>query len=126
MLSCLSAHNALWARSAPVLVLSVAQRAFEDDGRLNRHALHDVGLAVANVTLQATALGLAVHQMGGFDMRRAQAHFHVPAAFAPVTVIAIGHRAPDSSEPAAAARRTLDEIVFWGDWGSGAGEPPTR
>jgi 3,4-dihydroxy 2-butanone 4-phosphate synthase/GTP cyclohydrolase II len=126
LLSCLSAHNAVWARSAPVLVLSVAQRAFADDGRLNRHALHDVGLAVANVTLQATALDLAVHQMGGFDMRRAQARFHVPAAFAPVTVIAIGHRAPDAAEPAPAGRRGLDEIVHWGDWGAGRGAPSPR
>ena len=40
-------------------MLSVAKLAFARTGKPNRHALHDVGLASAQLALQATALGYA-------------------------------------------------------------------
>ena len=33
---------------------------------------HDTGMAVENLVLQATALGLATHQMAGFDVEKAR------------------------------------------------------
>ncbi len=65
LLSCLVEGNSLWAQHAPVLMVSVARMSFEDDGKPNRHAFHDVGQAVANLIVQATTLGLMVHQMAG-------------------------------------------------------------
>src|SRR3712207_2046778 len=67
LLSVLAPANAQWAGRAPVLMLTVAKLTFDADGAPNRHALHDVGQATAQLALQATALGLVVHQMGGFD-----------------------------------------------------------
>ncbi|MGH7236266.1 MAG: nitroreductase family protein, partial [Nitrospiraceae bacterium] len=70
LLRCLLEGNRAWARHAPVLRLSVAKLRFEEDGEPNRHAFHDVGLAVENLVIQATALGLVVHQMAGFDVQK--------------------------------------------------------
>lgn len=124
MLEVIVPQNATWAREAPVLALSVAET-LSPKGKPNRHAMHDVGLAVQNLTLQATALGLVVHQMGGFDVDKARAAFAIPQGFEPVTALAIGYpgEAESLSEPlrarelAARERRPLGEIVFGETWG---------
>jgi nitroreductase len=46
LLSCLRNTNQMWARLAPVLAMFIAKLVFTDGGELNRHAFHDVGLAV--------------------------------------------------------------------------------
>ena len=53
MLACLVEFNVQWAQHAPVLLLSTARLTFESTGELNRHAFHDVGQAIANLTFQA-------------------------------------------------------------------------
>jgi len=72
MLSCLMEKNQLWAKHAPVLMLSVASKTFGHNGKPNRHAAHDVGTAAAWLTVQATAMGLFVHQMAGIDPEKAR------------------------------------------------------
>src|SRR5437763_6149166 len=49
--SCLLPGNA-WAKSAPVLMLSVAATKFAHNGSPNRFGPHDVGLAMGNFTAQ--------------------------------------------------------------------------
>src|SRR5262249_16766280 len=66
ILSTLVEFNAGWAKSAPVLVMSVAQIRAAKDGSPNRHAFHDVGSASAQLTFEANGRGLLVHQMAGF------------------------------------------------------------
>jgi nitroreductase len=129
---CLTPGNA-WARLAPVLLLSVARESWERDGTPNRWAEHDVGLATENLFLQATALGLAVHGMGGFDAERARARFGIPEGYTPMAMIALGH----PSDPATLApklqarelgprqRKSLAEIAFSGRWDR-AFEAPAR
>jgi len=68
----LSPGNQLWAKNAPLIMLSVAKINFEQNRKSNRHALHDVGSAVTNLTIQATSMGLYVHQMAGFDSEKAK------------------------------------------------------
>ena len=63
LLSCLVEKNQQWAHLAPVLMVSIARSNFEKTGKPNRHAFHDVGLAMGNLLVEATALGLCVHQM---------------------------------------------------------------
>lgn len=59
MLACLVEPNQEWARAVPVLALGVMKRAFERNGKPNGVALHDLGLASANLTL---AIGYAAEQ----------------------------------------------------------------
>jgi len=123
--SCLAESNARWATAAPVLMLSVAKANFARNDRPNRHALHDVGLAMENLVLQAEALGLAVHQMAGFDLARARDLLAVPPGFEPVAMAAIGYRgdADQLPEPlrqrelAPRERQPLSELVFEGRFG---------
>ena len=124
LLDCLVPGNQVWARQAPVLMIAVAKLRFDRNDKPNRHAFHDVGLAAAQLTLQATALGLGVHQMGGIDVGKIRETYAIPESHEPVTGIAIGYPGdPDTlpeklreSELAPRQRKSLDEIVFSGTW----------
>jgi len=119
LLNTLVEFNRQWAGQAPVLALGVAKLAFDRDGRTNRHAWYDLGQAVADLTVQATAEGLSVHQMAGFDAEKARQEFQIPAGYEPVVVMAIGY--PDDSEVSESgrprSRKPLKEFVFGGSWG---------
>jgi nitroreductase len=64
--STLASGNHVWANRASVLVANIT-RIETDEGKPLPYALYDVGQAVAHFSVQATADGLFVHQMGGFD-----------------------------------------------------------
>ena len=125
LVSCLMEGNIPWAQRAPVLMVSVARMSFEDDGKPNRHAFHDVGQAVADLSIQATALGLFVHQMAGFHPEKVRELYGVPKEFEPVAAIALGYPGDPESLPekfrsreaAPRARKPLAEFVFAGRWG---------
>ena len=125
LLACLVEKNQSWAKAAPVLMLSLASTVFSRNGKPNRHALHDVGQAVANLTLQATALGLYVHQMAGFSVDAARQTYNLPETVEPVAGIALGYLGdPDSlpeelrqREVVLSARKPLGEFVYGEAWG---------
>jgi nitroreductase len=124
-LQCLVEGNRAWAKYAPVLMLSVAKLRFEEGGEPNRHAFHDVGLAVENLVIQATAVGLMVHQMAGFDVQKARETFEIPDGYEPVAAVAIGYPGdpamlPDrlrQRELGPRSRKPLQDSVFAGRWG---------
>ena len=131
LLACLLEGNRKWAYRAPVLMLSVARMDFEEDGRPNRHAFHDVGLATENLLLQATALGLVAHPMAGFDIEKARADLKIPSGYEPVAMIAVGYPGelsvlPDylqQRELKPRERKPLTDITFWGQWGHSLPSP---
>src|SRR5688500_16361669 len=65
LVSCLVEGNQGWAKAAPVLAVGCTSLRFAINGKPNAAAVHDLGLASANLTLEATARGLCVHQMIG-------------------------------------------------------------
>lgn len=121
--SCLSEGNG-WARQAPLLLLSVAAERWRKDGSSNRHAQHDVGMASENLALEATALGLTVHFMAGFDAERARELFGIPEGFTPMAMVAVGFPGrvedlpPRLQERETATRRRIpiSEIAYAGRW----------
>lgn len=123
---CLKEGNKKWAFRAPVLMLSVARLNFEDDGQPNRHAWHDTGMAVFSLAVQATALGLIVHQMAGFDVEKARTDLGIPAGYEPVAMIAVGYpgdpaELPDylrERELKPRERKAVSEFLFTGSWGT--------
>jgi nitroreductase len=122
---CLVEGNA-WARKAPVLMLSVARDNFAFNNQPNRHAHHDVGAASENLVLQAVDLGLAAHQMAGYDADKARQEFSIPQGFTPMAMIAIGyphqHELDEIDEKArkrelaSRSRKPLNETAFAGKW----------
>jgi nitroreductase len=119
----LAGTNRLWAANAPILMLTVAKQN-RQSGAPNRHAGYDVGQAVAHMTVQATALGLVVHQMGGFDVDKARQHLAIPEGYEPMTVIAIGYQGSLNDLPkelqdrelSGRSRKPITDFVFSGSW----------
>ncbi|HET8921704.1 MAG TPA: nitroreductase family protein [Candidatus Acidoferrum sp.] len=125
LLSVLVDMNAAWAKQAPVLAISVARKHFKHNGAPNRVALHDVGAANAQLTMEATSRGLLVHQMAGFDQSKAREVFGIPEGWDPVSAIAIGYPGDPETLPenfrtpelAPRTRKPLSEFVMTGHWG---------
>ncbi|MFO0901894.1 MAG: nitroreductase family protein [Pirellulales bacterium] len=124
IVDCLLDANQAWAKAAGVLMLTVVSRTFRRNGTPNRMAEHDLGLAVGNLSLQATSLGLAVHQMAGIVPSRIRQSFGIPEGFDPVTALALGYAADPASadgplaerDRAARNRKPLGEFVYQGNW----------
>jgi nitroreductase len=120
--------NKKWAGTAPVLILNLAKTKFEQSGKHNRVALYDLGAAASYLTLQAAALGLATHQMEGFDTEAARRAFGIPEEYTIGAVIALGYQGEPGAltdekmrdmETRPRTRKPLSEFVF-SDWGEPA------
>lgn len=125
MLDCLVPGNVAWAQHVPVLILSVVKLQFDRNGKPNRYAWHDTGIATGFLILQASALGLYVHAMAGFDPDKARQTYQIPETHEAVAVIALGYPGDDRGAPedlrkrnVRRGRRTLDKFVFSGRWGN--------
>jgi nitroreductase len=112
--------NKLWNNTVPVLIASFAKKTFSHNGTPNGVAQHDVGAASANLSLQATALGLHTHGMAGFDKHALHTALAVPADFEPVACWALGYLGNPESLPEnfrkpetqPRTRKAIGEIVF--------------
>ncbi len=119
--------NRAWVPRAPVVVVTAhrSARAPGEEKDPPPHAAYDLGQAVAHLTLQATALGLATHQFAGFDRERFAQLAGVPAWYRVMTGVAIGrHGDPAAADPEVARRETrerrrrdLAQLVHVGAWG---------
>jgi nitroreductase len=130
VLAVLAEANRRWAHRAPVLGLACTLEAFARNGAPNAHARYDTGAATMTLALAATARGLALHQMGGFDAEAARAAFALPEGTAAVAAFALGFpvldgAVPDDVPEEAARRdgkrrdrRPLCDLVFTGAWGA--------
>jgi nitroreductase len=91
LLSLLTEYNQKWAHTAPWLMLSIAEVTDEKSGTNNYYAMHDVGLSVSSMAVQASAMGIQLHQMGGYDIEKAKIELRIPDTHAPVAMISIGY-----------------------------------
>ncbi|MGI9229394.1 MAG: nitroreductase family protein [Gammaproteobacteria bacterium] len=122
--SCLAEGNQGWAKNAPLLILAIAGNKLRN-GEPNRWGSYDTGAAMMSLSIQATALGLMCHQMGGFDPDKAVKAFGIPADYLPMAVMAVGYQLATDAIPEALQerefaerkRRPLTEHFFSGDWG---------
>jgi nitroreductase len=124
LLGLLLPFNQAWAKSAPVLLITAGKKTFSHNGTPNRYALHDAGAALASMFLQAEALGIYAHGMGGFDQERARVELGVPDDFEIGAAAAFGYLgSPDElpeqmkqQELAKRQRKPLSEIAFSTEW----------
>ena len=120
ILDSLIEFNQAWAKTAPVLILSVGKKTFSQNGSPNAYGLHDTGAASANLSLQATALGMHTHGMGGVEKDKARTNFQIPDDFEVGAAWALGYLGEPEvlSEPyqamelAPRTRKPLSEFVF--------------
>jgi len=124
-LGALVEFNANWARKAAVLAIAVAELAFAKNNAPNRNAQYDVGAASLQLSIEATARGLVVHQMAGFDPETAKESYNIPQGWEPIAAMAIGYPGDASSLPeplqsrekAPRSRKRIREFVMSGQWG---------
>jgi nitroreductase len=131
MVGCLMEANQGWARNAGVLIVTVTRSSFAYNNKPNRVALHDLGAAAAHLALEASEIGLQVHQMAGVNLSQARQEYGIPEGHEPQTGIAIGY--PDTTPPTddlakqlhqretgSRQRHALVEQVYGAKWGSRA------
>jgi nitroreductase len=122
MLDSLWSMNRSWADKAPILILNMVQRNFAYNNEENYFARHDLGGALAQLTAQATSMGMGLHQLAGFHADQARQAFQIPEALDVVSVLALGFpgNADVLEEPyrgrelKRSQRRPLSELVFMG------------
>ena len=119
--STLAGYNKDWAPKAPVLILGTAN-AVNSRGAANAYALYDLGAAAVSITLEATALGLATHQMAGYDQAAARRELGIPENYALGSVMALGYQDEPATLPneelisreiAPRQRKPLSEVAFF-------------
>lgn len=118
IVSVLASGNAVWANRASALVVNIVEEV-SATGKPQSAAHYDVGQAAAHLSVQATHLGLIVHQMGGFDKDRMHALLGLDERHRPVVVMAIGRigdatELPEdvqAKERALRTRKPLTEVV---------------
>jgi nitroreductase len=83
--------NKIWAKNAPLLIVSLARKNFIRNDHPNSSARYDLGGANALMSIQAAHLGLNVHQMGGFNAEALRKNLNIPDTYDPVVILAIGY-----------------------------------
>ncbi|MFN8331753.1 MAG: nitroreductase family protein [Saprospiraceae bacterium] len=94
---CLVEGNRPWTTRAAVLMIACIRTTFEQTGKHNGSAEHDLGLANANLLTQATGMNIYGHIMGGFDRTKATALLQLPENIRPMYMIALGKLASADS-----------------------------
>jgi nitroreductase len=125
MLSCINESNRIWAQHGAILIVVLAKKNFTTHPVPNTHAQHDVGLAIGNLALQATALGIFLHQMGGINYQKVREEFEVPGEYEVISIIVGGYPGNHESLPdhlreretIPRHRKELSELVFEGSFG---------
>jgi len=112
--------NKVWAKNAYALVVIMARTRYTHNGKPNRFAIYDTGMAVASLLLQAAAFDIYAHQMGAFSSEKVVDHFGLKEDLVPISVMALGYPGDGSSLPKEVAvkddvrrpRKQVFEIAF--------------
>lgn len=119
ILDTLMPGNQPWAKNAAVLIIALAKTHY-DNGQPNGAAMHDLGAANATLFLEATALGVYGHVMGGFDKEKVREDFNLPEGLEPAVILGLGYlgEAEQLEEPflsrerATRSRKPVAEFAF--------------
>ncbi len=109
-------------KDAPVILIACA-RAMDDVIKNGmEYFLFDVGLAVGNMVLAATDLGLVTHLMTAFDEAQVKQILNIPEDVHAVVATPLAYPLEASYDKAASerlsmrTRKCLDELVYYNCW----------
>jgi nitroreductase len=123
---CLTRGN-VWATAAPLIMVLAAKPS--EDCRLSEgrdYYQFGCGMAVGEMLLQATELGLIAHPIAGFDPVMARVVLGIPADYVVITFIICGYPGDDdhllsekqkAQQAVRPERRPLDHNFFRDAWG---------
>lgn len=120
LLDSLAELNKIWAKTAPVLMLVLAQKQYTHNGKENFFHLYDTGMAVGNLLAQAMNMGIYTHQMGGFNPEFIRDSLKISSELSIIAVMALGYPGDHELLPEnlrqrglmPGARKSLEEIVL--------------
>jgi nitroreductase len=124
---CLTPGNQNWCRQVPVLMLGCADTLFRHNDKPNRFSQYDTGAAAMSICVQASAMGMMTHQMGGFSVEKARELFNIPERYSPMSMMSIGYQVPPDRIPEEfrekelkpRQRQALSSRFFNGNWETG-------
>ncbi len=124
IMKCLVEFNQLWAKTAPVLIISVA-KIIDDSNKINKSYAYDLGQAVAHLSIQASSMGLFIHQMTGLNIEAMSLEFKIPVNFKIMTVFTVGYLGDANQLPpklekleyGERIRKDFDEFIFSSTFG---------
>ncbi len=127
---CLSEGNLQWATAAPLKMIILGNPEEQPERFGQQRWLLEVGLALENLLLQGSHLGLTVHAMAGWDEPTVLKNFNIPQPFRVAALFTVGYPGrtedlhPDvqKKDKAPPARKPPEEIFFWDTYG-GKGKP---
>ena len=111
-----------WTKPAPVIIAVFSKPDLDCQLSDNRdYFMFDCGMAVSNLMLQATQMGLIAHPIGGFNPTKVKRILGIPNDYILITLVIIGrskdadtlsdkHRAIELN---ARERRPLTDVMFW-------------
>ncbi|MFG2537645.1 nitroreductase family protein [Streptomyces sp. NPDC048511] len=106
MLPHLAPSSARWAMDAGLLVVTLTRRYVDDSEVLySEFADYDLGEAVAHMTVQAQAIGLAAHQFRAFDKEGLTKELDPNPGWAIISMVAVGKAA--GGQPEGRARHSV-------------------
>jgi nitroreductase len=120
----LAGSSRTWAPDASLLVVNVCHLYVEGtDWEYSEFSSYDLGQAVAHMTLQAQAMGLAARQFRAFDRDALTTEFAIPAHWQIMTITAFGvvpapatlpdgPAAPPPDDAVGRDRREMDDLVW--------------
>jgi nitroreductase len=118
--------NQSWCQRAALLVVALAHKVFQQNGKENPVHLFDCGSAFENLALQGSAMGLVIHGMQGFNYEKARTELRVPDDYAVAAMFAVGRPGnPDDLPESARARekpserKPVRELICEGEFGFG-------
>ena len=89
--NCLMPGNQPWTKQASVLVVALKRNTFAKNGNPNPWAEHDLGLANAQLFIQATHRDIYGHMMAGFDKEKTKQTLALNEDVEPVCIFALGY-----------------------------------
>jgi nitroreductase len=110
-------------KEAPVLIIACANPGDDDVHEGREYYLFDVGLAVENILLAATDLGLVTHPMTAVNEGELRRVLHIPDEVRFVVATPLAYPTEGSYEEAARerlsqrTRKSLKEVAYSNLWG---------
>lgn len=121
------AKGNVWATRAPLIVVVAAKE--PDDCQLSdrrNYFLFDCGLAIGQLELRATELGLIAHPIAGYDPVRVKESLDIPEEYIVITLVICGYPGGDDSllsdkqkdiEKTRPERKAIGDNIFSDEWG---------
>lgn len=117
-----------WTSRAPLIIVVACRE--QDDCKLSdrrNYYMFDCGLAIGQVELRATELGLLAHPIAGYDPLKVKSALGIPEEYVVMTLVICGYLGGDEAllsekqkgwERTRPERKPYGEVIFLDNWGN--------